>query len=68
MTQVQFSTPIIIIPMEDPILHTATNGYLCSDPGCICHVEHEQAVRDQLAHEDEARREWLFNVPMEDEA
>lgn len=29
----------IPIPMEDPIIHTAENGYECDDPDCICHWE-----------------------------
>ncbi len=28
--------PIIIIPMEDDLLHTAENGYCCGDPTCYC--------------------------------
>lgn len=28
--------PIIIIPMEDDLLHTAANGYCCGDPTCYC--------------------------------
>lgn len=25
-----------VIPMLDPIIHTAENGYTCSDPTCPC--------------------------------
>ncbi len=28
--------PIIIIPMEDDLLHTAENGYCCGDSTCYC--------------------------------
>lgn len=28
--------PIIIIPMEDDLVHTADNGYCCGDPTCSC--------------------------------
>ncbi len=28
----------IVIPMEDDILHTATNNYLCNDLECPCHL------------------------------
>lgn len=28
--------PIIIIPMEDDLLHSAANGYCCGDPTCPC--------------------------------
>ena len=28
--------PIIIIPMEDDLVHTAENGYCCGDPTCYC--------------------------------
>jgi hypothetical protein len=34
--------PHIIIPMEDDLVHTATNGYKCGDPTCFCAGDSEE--------------------------
>ena len=33
---------IIIVPMEDDLVHTAENGYVCGDPTCYCAGDSDQ--------------------------
>ncbi len=49
----------IVIPMEDPLIHTDTHPF-CPDPSCPCHVDQEllsqvdEAVKAGLLTPDEA--------------
>ncbi len=60
MARQQEQTPIVI-PMEDPILHTKSHPF-CNDPTCPCHEDSEllsevaQAVEQGFLTPDEAMR------------
>ncbi len=60
MARQQVQTPIVI-PMEDPILHTQSHPF-CGDPTCPCHEDSEllsdvaQAVEQGLLTAAEATR------------